>query len=178
MRDICITGLPGSGKGTLATNLCNYAASELGVEALVVVTGDIAREISKDSAKTGAFAPEDEMRKRVREYIDEARHDGKRVIMEGFPRAVPQLVLAEQILERPLYVMIDTPVLTCIRRLIKRGRGDDTTDAIGNRMVEHLKIVGGMMDIIQHGGEEWEDYLVVPNNDLINCKSVAISAEW
>lgn len=178
MRDICITGLPGAGKGTLANRLAGYAATDLDIESLVIVTGDIAREISKESAETGAFAPEDEMRRRIREYVDEARRDEKCVIMEGFPRTVPQLVLAEQILERPLYVMMDTPMLTCIRRLIGRGRKDDTTDAIGNRMVDHSKIVGGMMKVIQDGGEKWEDWLVVQNNDLQHCKQIAIAAEW
>ena len=177
MRDICITGLPGAGKGTLASNLCNYAASELGIESLVIVTGDIAREISKESRETGAFAPEEEMRKRINEYVAEARSSGAAVIMEGFPRALPQLVLAEQILVRPLHVIMETPVMTCIRRLIGRGRQDDTADSIGNRISEHQRIVGEVMAAIQ-GGNLWEDYLTVQNNDLIHCKQIAISAEW
>jgi adenylate kinase family enzyme len=149
----------------------------LGREAVVIVTGDIAREISKASRETGAFAPEDEMRRRINEYVAEARSSGAVVIMEGFPRTLPQLVLAEQILDSPLHVIMETPVMTCIRRLIGRGRQDDTPDNIGNRISDHQKIVGEVMTAIR-GGDLWEDYLAVPNNDLIHCKQIAISAEW
>ncbi len=176
MRDICITGLPGAGKGTLATNLQSLAV-DMGIECCVIVTGDIAREISKESRETGAFAPEDEMRRRINEQVDHARETGMVVVMEGFPRTLPQLVLAEQILDRPLHVIMETPIMTCIRRLIGRGRQDDTADSIGNRISEHQRIVGEVMAAIQ-GGDVWEDYLVVPNNDEIHCRQIAISAEW
>jgi adenylate kinase family enzyme len=176
MRDICITGLPGAGKGTLATNLQALAVT-MGIECCVIVTGDIAREISKESLETGAFAPENEMRRRIREQIKCARDNNMVVVMEGFPRTAAQLVLAEQILERPLYVIMETSPMTCIRRLIGRGRQDDTADAIGRRIVEHQQIVGEVMNIVREG-EKWEDWLAVPNNDEIHCRQISISAEW
>lgn len=176
MRDVCITGLPGAGKGTLATNL-ELLADSMALDVEIIITGDIARSISKESLETGAFAPEDQLRKIVRDKVEQAHARGAAVIMEGFPRTPAQLVLAEQILDRPLYVVMFTQPLTCIRRLIKRGRADDTPDAIGNRIVEHQKIVGEVLNIIEQG-DLWEDYLVVPNNDEIHCKQIAISAEW
>jgi adenylate kinase family enzyme len=176
MRDICITGLPGAGKGTLATNLQALAVVG-GIEAVVIVTGDIARQISKESRETGAFAPEDKMREIINEQVNTAREVGAVVIMEGFPRTLPQLVLAEQMLERPLHVIMETPVMTCIRRLIGRGRQDDTADSIGNRISEHQRIVGEVMTTIQ-GGDLWEDYLVVQNNDEVHCRQIGVSAEW
>lgn len=176
MRDICITGLPGSGKGTLATNLQSLAVT-MGIECCVIVTGDIAREISKESRKTGAFAPEEEMRERVAQQVDVARDNGMVVVMEGFPRTVAQMAVAELMLENPLYVIMETPAITCMRRLLGRGREDDTPDNIGRRLIEHQQIVGELMSIIR-GGEMWEDYMEVPNNDHVHCKQIAISAEW
>jgi adenylate kinase len=176
MRDICITGLPGAGKGTLATNLQTLAES-MNIETEVIVTGDIAREISKESRETGAFAPEDEMRRRITDRVDVARRAGAVVITEGFPRTPAQLVVAERLLHNPLYVIMETSALICIRRLIARGRADDTSDAIGRRIVEHKQIVGEVMDIVREG-EQWEDWMSVPNNDLIHCQQIAIQAEW
>lgn len=176
MRDVCITGLPGSGKGTLAKNL-ELLADSMALKTTTIVTGDIAREISAESRSTGAFAPEPELRRRVQDIVDEARDANSIVIMEGFPRTVAQMAIAELMLERPLYVIMDTPLIMCMRRLLGRGRNDDMPDNIGKRLVDHQQIVGEVMSVIK-SGEVWEDYMVVSNNDLVHCKQVAISAEW
>lgn len=172
MRDILITGLPGAGKGTLAKTL-----SELGKDITYVSTGDIAREISEESASTGAFAPEEWLRSELLKKVKKAHGAGKPVVVDGFPRKAEQVVWAEKHMNRPLYVHLDTSPMICIRRLLVRGRADDTVANIARRMSDHSVAIDEVMSLVKQG-ERGEDWITIRNNEAHDAKVVAITAEW
>ena len=172
MRDILITGLPGAGKGTLAKTL-----SEFDLDIVYVSTGDIAREISEESASTGAFAPEEWLRSELLKKVRKAHEAGKPIVVDGFPRKAEQVVWAEKHMNRPLYVHLDTSPMVCIRRLLVRGRQDDTVANIARRMDDHGKAIDEVMALVKQG-ERDEDWIMISNNELHDAKVVAITAEW
>jgi adenylate kinase family enzyme len=148
MRDICLLGLPGAGKGTFLQRLEKIDAEG---EIAMVSTGDIARSISEETVRTGAFAPEDKFREALFGWLDETRQTYDRIILEGFPRTFEQLVLAEKICNNPLYVVLETPVITCIQRLHGRGRIDDTPENIARRLTEHRINIDQIVRAVQSG---------------------------
>lgn len=172
MRDILVTGLPGAGKGTLAKKLADFD-----VDIVCISTGDIAREISEDSAATGAFAPEEWLRSELRKRVEKAHEAGRPVVVDGFPRKAEQVVWAEKHMNRPLYVHLDTSPMVCIRRLLVRGRMDDTVASIARRMDQHGQSIEEVMGLVKQG-ERDEDWIMISNNELHDAKVVAITAEW
>lgn len=133
--DMCLFGLPGSGKSTLAKFLEQYLISNYPDTTVAFVSvGDIARSLSEETRKTGAYAPEDELRVAVAEVVKMYHDSGWRVCLEGIPRSFSQMVFVHSILTDPMYVHLTTPGITCIDRLLKRGRQDDTVDGIVSRI--------------------------------------------
>lgn len=132
---VILIGLTGSGKSTLARRLANTQ------DYSYISSGDIAREIAEmdpiveADLNKGDYAPENAIRMEVVAQIENAlvRHDG--FVLEGFPRRVEQLVIVEQLAARrafdPVYLHLDVPLLTAIRRLAQRQRRGDSPDSIG-----------------------------------------------
>jgi adenylate kinase family enzyme len=126
-RAIAITGIPGSGKTTLARGLAEARGW------IVLGTGDIARRIDPESLVAGGMANEARFQVAFRAAMDAVDDWSKPLILDGIPRCQEQLVLL------PYSTQIIG--LTCRAdiardRLLRRGRPDDTPEIVARRVEE------------------------------------------
>jgi adenylate kinase len=143
---VMILGAPGSGKGTQGKVL----ATSLGIPQ--VSTGDLLRAAVKAGTPLGLQAkgfldqgllvPDEVVLALIREILDsEAGRRG--VLMDGFPRTVPQAVEVDRLLtargarvDHVAVLDVDEPEL--VRRLLGRaaqeGRSDDNIQSIQQRL--------------------------------------------
>lgn len=135
--NIVFLGPQGSGKGTQADIL----ARKLGL--LRVGTGDLMRETAREDTELG---------RRVREIINrgdlvddktllavlgeelkkEKYRDG--VIIDGVPRTEEQAKVFKEMIEPDKVFYLDVSEKESVKRLVKRGRHDDTPEAIKRRL--------------------------------------------
>ncbi|MFP5331882.1 MAG: adenylate kinase [Acidimicrobiia bacterium] len=136
---LLFVGPPGAGKGTQAERV----AKELGIAH--VSTGDMFRALDdtselgrrvKDIMESGGYVSDDIVIEMLEARIasDDAR-DG--YILDGFPRTVPQAealdeFLGDHGLDAVVVFDIDTDVV--VRRMLDRGRADDTEETIRTRL--------------------------------------------
>ena len=135
MRQIALIGMTGSGKSTVADLL----SSSLNIP--VISTGDLARQMAKEDEGTsmalnnGMMAPESAMRKLVESAVSQAlsKHGG--YIIEGFPRTTAQVIALLGWCDKPPeFYVLDTDPIECVKRLLARGRPDDTPDSIAKKI--------------------------------------------
>ena len=139
---IVFIGAPGAGKGTQAAQL----ASRFGIEHLS--TGDLFRkaiaeqsELGREVARyleRGMLVPDDVVVQLVTDYLDQQPQGGG-VILDGFPRTLAQAEALARELERlgrsiccVIDLLVDEAELE--RRLLGRGRHDDTKETIEKRL--------------------------------------------
>jgi adenylate kinase len=134
---LAIAGPPGSGKGTHAS----YIARDFGV--VHVATGDLLREHAKtdpvvaDQMRRGLLVDAALVRRLVRERL--ARPDAleKGYILDGFPRrlseaeSLPELLGGERL---DAVIFLDVPEEELLRRILHRGRTDDSEAVFRERM--------------------------------------------
>jgi adenylate kinase len=142
MYNLLIFGPPGVGKGTQA----ELISEELGLFHLS--TGEYLRkaiaegtELGKEAkviVDKGCLVPDDIMIGIVKEaLVKNTTENG--FILDGFPRTIPQAEALSKIFKElgyknvlVLHLMADENEL--VRRLLKRGRVDDTEDTIKHRL--------------------------------------------
>jgi adenylate kinase len=140
---IALLGPPGSGKGTQAARL----QDDLGYRQLS--TGDLLRAARKAGTEEGRHAgeymdrgvlvPDELIVGMVRDAIADA--DGRRVLLDGFPRTVAQAgaladTLAELERELTAALLIDVPDDVVMERILSRGQGrsDDNPETVRERL--------------------------------------------
>jgi adenylate kinase len=146
MHNVMILGAPGSGKGTQGKLL----ADKLGIPQ--VSTGDLLRAAIRDSkplgvkAKgfmdAGALVPDDLIFGLIQEILD-SEPAKKGVLMDGFPRTIPQAESVDRMLrgkgakvDRVLLLEVDEKELVqrLLGRAAKEGRSDDNAESIAKRL--------------------------------------------
>ncbi|MGA2282642.1 MAG: adenylate kinase [Candidatus Dormibacteria bacterium] len=167
---VIIFGAPGSGKGTQAERVAATTGTPH------VSTGAILRaEVARGSAlgreaqpimQSGALVPDDLMVRIIESRL--AEPDAERgVILDGFPRTVPQAEALDRMLSRNgravgliLYLEVDPDLIRAriLRRAAIDGRSDDNPDALAERMrvyqrdtepvVEHYRTAGTRIERI------------------------------
>jgi adenylate kinase len=140
-----ILGAPGSGKGTQGALL----ATRLGIPK--ISTGDLLRAAVKDGTALGKQAqgfmdqgllvPDDIIFGLIAEVL-QSREAASGVIMDGFPRTLPQAEAVDRLLaplgrrvDRVLLIDVteDELVDRMVRRAAIEGRADDTPETIRRR---------------------------------------------
>lgn len=125
---ICVLGMPGSGKSTIAAMLANkYRMNH-------VSAGDVARNLAKTDEETaraladGQLAPRDKMNDAMVKYLN------NNTILDNYPRYFEQMVdLMHYAAIEPRFVMLTADFNTAVQRITDRGRGDDQWAQIVNR---------------------------------------------
>lgn len=151
---ILLIGPQGSGKSTQAGLLARF----LGLPKITV--GDIFRSIAKQDSEEG---------KRIRQIQEEGRlvddHTASEMvkkklgesiydngfIMDGYPRTVEQMQLFDPGFDKVFY--LDVPEEEVIKRLMARGREDDTAEPIKTRLDLYYKETQPLLDCYQKQGK-------------------------
>ena len=157
---LLIMGPPGAGKGTQAKIIAQK------FKLVHLSTGDILRkEIDKASevglkAQTymnaGNLVPDEVLLEMMNTTLTELKDKG--VILDGFPRTIPQAVGLSQIfqslnqaIDSIINIEVDKDVL--IKRLVERaknsGRADDTEKVIVNRQNVYLELTAPLIKFYQ-----------------------------
>ncbi|MGB3533942.1 MAG: adenylate kinase [Microcoleaceae cyanobacterium] len=142
MRFIFI-GPPGAGKGTQAIRVAEM------LQIPHISTGDILRQHVSEQTSLGQQAKvymdrgelvPDQLILDMVQYRLEQADTSRGWILDGFPRNVPQAIFVEKLLsststEGALKVInLDAPDDEVVKRLLARGRRDDTEDTIRRRL--------------------------------------------
>jgi len=144
--DIMILGAPGSGKGTQGKVL----AAHLGIPQ--VSTGDLLRAAVKQGTPLGLKAkgymdqgllvPDEVIFGLIQEILD-SPPAAKGVLMDGFPRTIPQAEAVDRMLEGKRrrvdrVLLLDVAEAELVQRLLaraaKEGRSDDNLESITQRL--------------------------------------------
>jgi adenylate kinase len=168
-------GPPGSGKGTQATRV----ALRLGVPH--VAAGDMLRsEVARDTplgreAKpimdAGGLVPDDLVVRMIDGRLNQADASGG-VLLDGFPRTVPQAVNLDTMLARRSenvedVISLEVPDEELQARILKRatteGRSDDTAEGLAHRLIvyrqdtapvlEHYREIGTRIEAVNGVGD-------------------------
>ncbi|MFV1959032.1 MAG: adenylate kinase [Planctomycetota bacterium] len=136
-----LLGPPGAGKGTQAERLCRSEAL------LHLSTGDLLRaavaqgtDLGREATAfldRGALVP-DALVLALLEQPLAGRAAGEGFLLDGFPRNVSQAkaldeVLGEDALDHVIHLQLDDEEI--LRRLLERGRPDDSEEVVRNRLV-------------------------------------------
>lgn len=139
---LIILGGPGAGKGTQAEKITeNFQLCHISTGAILraeVAKGTELGNMVKGVMESGGLVADSIVLTLVEQRLQEA--DCQRgFILDGFPRTIPQATGLEAILQRRgdetirvLYLEVSDEEMT--RRLLGRGRADDTEETIQNRI--------------------------------------------
>jgi len=144
-KHLLFLGAPGAGKGTQA-ELLSKASSYLHLSTGELLRKEIAmntvlgREV-KDIINRGELVNDELVLQIVRQNLDK---DNKGWILDGYPRNLSQVNSLNEVLieiNQPLEVVfyLDIPEKVLIKRLLSRGRKDDTEDTIKKRVEIYKK---------------------------------------
>ena len=139
-KHLLFLGAPGAGKGTQAQLISqNSAYLHLSTGELlrkeIEMNTSLGREV-KDIINRGELVNDELVLKIVRQNLDK---DNKGWILDGYPRNLSQANSLNQVLieiNQPLEVVfyLDIPEEVLIKRLLLRGRKDDSEEAIRTRV--------------------------------------------
>ena len=146
MIKVVFLGPPGAGKGTQAVRI----AEKYGVPH--ISTGDILRAAVKEGTELGKLA---------KSYMDRGELVPDEVIigiirergfiLDGFPRTLKQAEALDQMLaelkmplDRVIYLNVDDEEI--VKRLLARGRADDTEEVIRNRLKVYREQTAPLID--------------------------------
>jgi len=149
---IILMGLAGSGKSTQGQKLAE-ATGKVWLSAGQVLrdTGDPEIEAILER---GELVPTEYIEKLMTEGMLKAVREGKDVVVDGFPRDVQQAQwIAENLASvMRLVIVIDVPKDELVRRLMLRGREDDTREAIEERFKIVEQNIYSVCEILKGAG--------------------------
>jgi len=161
-------GPPGSGKGTQASRV----ALRLGVPH--VATGDMLRSKvarntplgheAKPIMDAGGLVPDDLVVRMIEARLNQADARGG-VLLDGFPRTVPQAVTLDAMLEKRSehvteVISLEVPADELKARILKRatteGRSDDTAVGLAQRLVVYRQETEPVLEHYRDAGTRIE----------------------
>lgn len=157
-------GPPGSGKGTQASRV----AVRLGITH--VAAGDLLRdEVARDTAlgreakpvmDAGGLVPDELVVRMIESRLNDADAT-KGVLLDGFPRTVPQAIALDAMLaartDRVAWVVsLEVPDDELKTRILKRatteGRSDDTAEGLAQRLVVYRQDTAPVLEHYRGAG--------------------------
>ena len=139
-KHLLFLGAPGAGKGTQAdllskTNSYLHLSTGELLRKEIEIDSNLGRQV-KDIINRGELVNDELVLKIVKHNLDK---DNKGWILDGYPRNLSQANSLNQVLieiNQPIEVVfyIDIPEEVLIKRLLLRGRKDDTEDTIRTRV--------------------------------------------
>ena len=157
-------GPPGSGKGTQASRV----AVRLGITH--VAAGDLLRdEVARDTAlgreakpvmDAGGLVPDELVVRMIESRLNDADAT-KGVLLDGFPRTVPQAIALDDMLaartDRVAWVVsLEVPDDELKTRILKRatteGRSDDTAEGLAQRLVVYRQDTAPVLEHYRGAG--------------------------
>lgn len=157
---IVFIGPPGSGKGTQ----CQRLEELLGLVHLS--TGEMLRDAIRDGNELGRIAagyldsgnwvPDDVILQCIVDRLT-APDCADGFLLDGFPRTVPQAEAFDTLLEErrlPLdcVVSLEVPEEVLRKRLLARGRHDDTEETISERFRNHDRLTEPLIEYFREKG--------------------------
>jgi len=183
---VILFGAPGSGKGTQAERVAATTGTPH------VSTGAILRaEVARGSAlgreaqpimESGALVPDDLMVRIIESRLAEPDATGG-VILDGFPRTVPQAEALDLMLGRNgrevglvLYLEVDPDLIRerILRRAAIDGRSDDNPEALAARMRVYQRDTEPVVDHYVRAGTRIERIDGSPPIDLVTAEIVKV----
>ncbi len=153
---ILLIGPQGSGKTTQAKIL----AQKLGLK--FSGTGEMLREIAKEGGPeaeklneifaTGKLLDDQTICRLVKETLSDSDYRNG-FIIDGYPRTIQQKNIFDPNFDIVFYIKITDK--EAIRRLVNRGRFDDTPEVIKNRLDLYHQETGPLLDIFLNEGKLW-----------------------
>lgn len=161
-KTIIFIGPQGSGKGT-QVDLLKSTIAKVDPERFInhVQTGKPFRELAaaggytaevvKNLIDNGKFVP-DVLTNAfvVNEFVDQ-HVEGAHIILDGYPRSIEQAVVCNELFS--LYnrnkidiVHLDTEEAVVVKRMLSRGRADDTEEAIAERLRKYQEVTEPLLD--------------------------------
>jgi adenylate kinase len=148
-------GPPGAGKGTQAVRI----AEKYGVPH--ISTGDILRAAVREGTELGKLAksymdrgelvPDEVIIGIIRERLSQEDVREKGFILDGFPRTLKQAEALDRMLQelnmpldKVIYLNVDDEEI--VKRLLARGRADDTEEVIRNRLKVYREQTAPLID--------------------------------
>jgi len=158
---VVFLGPPGAGKGTQALRI----AEKFGVPH--ISTGDILRAAVKEGTELGKLAksymdrgelvPDEVIIGIIKERLSQPDVKERGFILDGFPRTLKQAEALDQMLkelnmplDKVIYLNVDDEEI--VKRLLARGRADDTEEVIRNRLKVYREQTAPLIDYYQAKG--------------------------
>jgi adenylate kinase len=179
-----VFGPPGSGKGTQASRVAirlgipHVAAGDM-LRNEVGRGTDLGRE-AKPIMDSGGLVPDDLVVRMIDARLNQP-DAGKGVLLDGFPRTVPQAVTLDRMLSaRGDYVAevisLEVPDEELKTRILKRavieGRSDDTLEGLANRLVVYHQDTWPVLDYYRSHGTRIEAIDGVGDIDAITGRII------
>jgi adenylate kinase len=155
MKKIMLIGPQGSGKTTQA----KIIAEKLGIKYLG--TGEIFRKIIENKEpgyekllviQNGNLVDDETTCNFVRGKLNSPEYQNGFVV-DGYPRNIAQKNIFDPDFDIVLYIRITDETAT--KRLIARGRSDDTKEAIQKRLELYHQETGPLLDVFLNEGKLW-----------------------
>jgi len=152
---VVFLGPPGAGKGTQAVRIAEkYNVPHIS-------TGDILRAAVKEGTELGKLAksymdrgelvPDEVIIGIIKERLSQPDVRERGFILDGFPRTLKQAEALDQLLselnmplDRVIYLNVDDEEI--VKRLLARGRADDTEEVIRNRLKVYREQTAPLID--------------------------------
>lgn len=134
---ISLISPPGGGKTTILKKISEN------LDVPILSSGDIARqmqrEMQEDFLLQGNLAPEDEMRRRIKNEMDKLLENHPVVLADGFPRFIEQYEWMKTSFPSASIVLyhLDVSYDIILERLRTRGRADDNAETLKVRMKKY-----------------------------------------
>ncbi|MBD5224787.1 MAG: adenylate kinase [Bacteroidales bacterium] len=187
MMNVVIFGAPGSGKGTQSEKLIEkYGLHHISTGE--VLRDHIARktpigQIAHTYISQGQLIPDSLMIQILEDIIDNEPKAKEGVILDGFPRTIPQAEALKRFFERrgmnlDHVIGLEVPEEELVDRMIKRGqqtgRADDNLDTIKNRLKVYHESTTPLRDYYEAEGKYRPIHGSGSVEDIFNSISSAI----